>query len=122
MRQQKWSAPRGAVRTQRFSGGLAPKRRARRLQPVVQQRGARSGRRPRSARRGRRGASSSWKGAREAYGASQHRLVVDGDDALAAADLLLDEVGEQVAAHRAVAWAPKRSRSRAIAAGTKSSA
>ena len=30
IRQQKWSAPRGAVRTHRFSGGLAPSRRARR--------------------------------------------------------------------------------------------
>ncbi len=33
-------------------------------------------------------------------GRDQHRVLVDRDDPLALADLLLDEVGEQVAAHR----------------------
>ena len=34
-------------------------------------------------------------------GREQHSLVVDRDDPLAAPDLLLDEVGQQVRAHRA---------------------
>ena len=101
IRQQKWSAPRGAVRTHRFSGGLAPSRRAQAAQRVVQQRGARSGRRPRSARAARRGASISWNGSARRVRRHQHGLVVDRDDPLAPADLLLHEVGEQVAAHRA---------------------
>ncbi len=50
--------------------------------------------------RGVRGAISSWNGTRPAYGGDQHRVVVDRDDPLAPADLLLDQVGEQVAAHR----------------------
>ena len=100
MRQQKRSASRGAVRIQRFSGGLAPKRRAQARQRVVQERRAgravvlealaapsrREHERVLVARRVR---------------ARQHGLVVDRDDAVAAADLLLDEVLEQVAAHRA---------------------
>ena len=40
IRQQKRSAPRGAVRTHRLSGGLAPKLRAQQAQAAVQERGA----------------------------------------------------------------------------------
>ena len=89
MRQQKRSASRGAVRTHRLSGGLAPKRRA---QPRQRRRAAaprRSG--PSSSKRSRRrrGASMSWYGQPRRVGAPEHRLVVDRDDPLAAADLLL---------------------------------
>ena len=51
--------------------------------------------------RGRRGTSMSWNGQARRVGRDQHRLVVDRDDAIAHPHLLLHEVGEQVAAHRA---------------------
>ena len=101
MRQQKWSAPSGAVRTQRFSGGTLPSLRPRRSQAVVQQRGA--GRavvleaRARHARR-----EHELEGQPRAVGGHEDGVVVDGDDAVAQLDLLLDEVLQQVAAHRAL--------------------
>ena len=100
IRQQKCSAPLGAVRTHRFSGGLAPSRaRSRRsascssaapVGPVVLEARARAARREQQVERHARGVRR-----------HQHGLVVDRDDPLAPADLLLHEVGEQVAAHRA---------------------
>ncbi len=100
IRQQKWSAPEGAVRTHRFSGGLAPSRRAQAAEHVVQQRGAERAvvleARPRAAR----GDHELVRDARRVR-RHRHRLVVDRDDAVAPADLLLHEVAEQVAAHRA---------------------
>ena len=99
IRQQKCSAPLGAVRTHRFSGGLAPQRAAQPAQRVVQERGAgravvlearaRPARREDQVERHARG-----------VGRHQHGLVVDGDDPLAPADLLLHVVAEQVPAHR----------------------
>ena len=95
IRQEKCSAPRGAVRTQRFSGGLAPRRRAQPRQRLVQHRAA-GGPVVLKALRGVRGAISSWNETRARTG-HQHGLVVDRHDPLALAHLLLDEVAEQVA-------------------------
>ena len=98
MRQQKCSAPRGAVRIQRFSGGPRPAAREA-AQPVVQECGA--GRavvveaRARPARR-----EHELEGQPRAVGGHEHRLVVDRDDALAELDLLLHEVLQEVPAHR----------------------
>ena len=109
IRQQKWSVPRGAVRIQRFSGGLAPMRRARRPQRVVQEGGA--GRAVVvEARAGPARGEHELVGKARAVGDHQDRLVVDRDDPLVELDLLLDEVLEQVAAHR-----PLRVRAEALA-------
>ncbi len=48
-----------------------------------------------------RGAIISWNGTAGAVGRHQHGLIVDGDDPLTPADLLLDQIGQQVAAHGA---------------------
>ena len=64
IRQQKCSAPRGAVRTHRLSGGLAPRRRARRHRAscnIAAPVGPSSSKRP----RGVRGAIISWNGTRD---------------------------------------------------------
>ena len=100
IRQQKCSAPRGAVRTHRFSGGEASEPAAQAQQRVVQQRRAERPvvleARPRAARH-----EHQLERQRAAVRREQHRLVVDRHDALALADLLLHVVAEQVAAHRA---------------------
>ena len=98
--QWKCSAPRGAVRTQRLSGGGAPSfarsccrpscsRRAPPARPSAKLRlvAARHELQLVGHARGERG--------------EQHRVVVDRDDALAAAHLLLEQVAQQAAAHRA---------------------
>ena len=100
IRQQNESAPWGAVRIHRFSGGEAPSRRRRRSSascssagaggPVVLVAGAAAARDEHELERQPRG-----------VGGEQHRVVVDRDDAVAHAHLLLQQVGEQVAAHRA---------------------
>ena len=102
IRQQKWSAPRGAVRTHRFSGGLRAEARARSRRSASCSSAA-PGRAVVLEARPRRGAGASMQLERHARGVGrhQHGLVVDRDDPLAPADLLLHEVGEQVAAHRA---------------------
>ena len=99
MRQQNVSAPRGAVRIQRFSGGEAPSRRRSRSSASCRS-AAPVG--PSSSKRacGRRGTSISWNGSARRVGRHQHRLVVDRDDPVAHPHLLLHEVAEQVAAHR----------------------
>ena len=100
IRQQKCSAPRGAVRTHMFSGGEAPSRRRRRSSASCSS--ARAGRpvvleaRARAPRGEHQLERQLGRPRRE-----QHRLVVDRDDALAQPDLLLHVVAEQVAAHRA---------------------
>ena len=100
IRQQKCSAPLGAVRTHRFSGGLAPSR-ARRRRSASCSSAAPVG--PSSSKRARGAPRREHEVERDARGVGrhQHGLVVDRDDPLAPADLLLHEVGEQVAAHRA---------------------
>ena len=100
IRQQNVSAPRGAVRIHRFSGGEAPRRRRSRssascssaapVGPVVLEARARAPRDEHQLERQPRG-----------VGRQQHRVVVDRDDAVAHPHLLLQQVGEQVAAHRA---------------------
>ena len=69
-------------------------------QHVVQQRGAERAV-VLEARRGRRGAIISWNGTREAYGAIATASSSIATIRVAPADLLLHEVAEQVAAHRA---------------------
>ena len=118
MRQQNHSAPRGAVRTHRLSGGSPPQHGRQAAEHLVQQRRRRAAPRPRSAPRGRRGMICTWKGTRDGERADRHRLVVDGHDPLAPAHLLLDQVlraGCGPACARA--YAVKRSRSRATARG-----
>ena len=90
--------PRGAVRTQRLSGGVTPKR-ARRRRSASASRPAASG--PSSSKRARGRARGEHELERAARGVrrDQHRLVVDGDEPLAPPDLLLHQVAEQVAAH-----------------------
>ena len=100
IRQQKCSAPRGAVRIHRFSGGEAPKCLASRLSASCSS--AAPGRALVLEARARpaRGEHELVGQPRRVRG-HQHRLVVDRHDPLAPADLLLHEVAEQVAAHRA---------------------
>ena len=109
MRQQKRSAPRGAVRTQRFSGGLAPRWRARRCRPSCSS-AAPVGPLVLEARARAARGEHQLEGHARGVGREQHRLVVDRDDPLAAADLLGDEILQQVVAHRA-----RRVRPRALA-------
>ena len=99
IRQQNESAPRGAVRTHRFSGGDAPSAALQPPQRVVQERGPDG---PSSSKRarGRRGDEHELERQPRRVGREQHRVAVDGDEPLAPAHLLLHEVGEQVAAHR----------------------
>ena len=101
MRQQKRSAPRGAVRTHRFSGGL--RRRSARAAARARRAAARrpSGRRPGSARGDGAGRACSWNGWREAYG---HHSTASSSIATIRSrwrTSSCDEVLEQVAAHRA---------------------
>ena len=100
IRQQKCSAPRGAVRTQRLSGGIAPSRRRRRGERVVHEVRAERAVVLEARARAARGDHQLERQPR-GVGRDQHRLVVDRHDALAPAHLLLHEVAEQVAAHRA---------------------
>ena len=100
IRQQKCSAPLGAVRTHRFSGGLAPSR-ARRRRSASCSSAAPVGPSSSKRARARRGREHEVERHARGVGRHQHGLVVDRDDPLAPADLLLHEVGEQVAAHRA---------------------
>ena len=102
MRQQKRSASRGAVRTHMFSGGSAPSTAPQARERFVQQ--ARAERPVVGEARRAGGAATIMSGrAARRERAERHRLVVDGDDALAPAHLLLHQVAEQVAALRAVA-------------------
>ena len=101
IRQQKSSAPRGAVRTHMFKRWAGAEVTGQALQTLVQQRRHRWARRHGSGRAGVRGASISWKGRREAIGSDQHRLLVDRHDALASAHLLGDQIAEQALSHRA---------------------
>ena len=88
------------MRTHRFSGGLEPRWRASRAEPVVQQRRAGGAvvleARARAARREHQ-LERQPRGVRR----DQHGLLVDRDDPLAPAHLLGDEVAEQALAHRA---------------------
>ena len=96
MRQQKCSAPRGAVRTHIFRGGEEPKWRASRVSPscnsaepsgpVVLEAHARHARR-----------EHQLEGQARAVGRHQHGLLVDRDDPLAAAHLFGDKILEQPA-------------------------
>jgi len=88
IRQQNRSAPRGAVRIQRLIGVLVPRR-------------ARSDARPRCSSAAPARRQHQRVRVTRRVRTQQHRLVVDRDDPLAAADLLLHDVLEQVAAHRA---------------------
>ena len=101
IRQQKCSAPAGRGAhpqvQRRASAELARAAAAARRAAARR----RSARRPRSARAARRGASMQLERQARRVRRHQHRLVVDRDDALALAHLLLHEVAEQVAAHRA---------------------
>ncbi len=100
IRQQKSSAPRGAVRTHRFSGGLEPRWRARRRRPSCSS-AAPDGPSSSKRARGARGASISWNGRREAYGAISTASSSIATMRSRAAHLLGDEVAEQALAHRA---------------------
>ena len=121
IRQQKWSAPEGAVRTHRFSGGLAPSRRASRPSTSCSS-AAPSG--PSSSKRARgvRGAIMIWKGTREAYGtiatASSSIATIRSRRRTSSCTRSPSRLPPIVR----VAYAVKRSRSRAMAAGTKRSA
>ena len=100
IRQQKCSAPRGAVRTHRFSGGIAPS--AARSRPARRAAARRrSARRPRSGRAAGAARACSWYGRREPYGAISTASSSIATIALAPPHLLLHQVVEQVAAHRA---------------------
>ena len=109
IRQQKWSAPRGAVRTQRLSGGELAEPAPQPRERVVQERGAE---RPVVLEPRARAARGEHELEREPRRVRRHqdRLAVDRDDPLAPPDLLLHEVAEEVAAHR-----PRRVRAEALA-------
>ena len=101
IRQQKYCAPRGAVRTQRFSGGRPPSARSSRPSVACS---SRARQRPAVLEPRARRARDDLQLERHARGerADRHRLGVVGDEALAQPHLLLHQVLEQVAPVRAI--------------------
>ena len=98
MCQQNSSTPRGAVRTQRLSCGTAPSApaSARSAVPIIAAPPSASSKRG----DGARGNDPQLERRSRRPRADQQRLVIDGDEPLAAAHLLGRDVAEQVRAHR----------------------